>query len=144
MGLASRKLDNHRLHSQALNLDIFDAADKLGIQHVEFSRAYNVDAYHTYYNPGRFAKNSTVIEERINSYKAQGATIRDMESGTLFMLGNLRDIEAAGVLISVLKNNKDTEEDRILVRQKRGDAHPCSPRGSYQIVSSYSSGLRGR
>lgn len=63
----------------------------------QLAKGCNIDAYHVYSNPARFAKNPEVILKNIECYKSQGATIRDMESGTLFMISQLRGVDAATV-----------------------------------------------
>lgn len=108
--------------SPSLTSSILSAAKQTGTAHVKLAKAYNLDAYHVYSNPKRFAKNSKVIEEKIQSYKDQGATVRDMESGTLFMLGQLRHIDTAAVLISVMKHNQETEQQKELMQKREGDA----------------------
>jgi len=108
--------------SETLINSILAAAKQSKICKVELAKAYNLDAYHVYLNPKRFAKDSKVVEERIQSYIDQGATVRDMESGTLFMLGQLRNIDTATVLISVLKHSKETDQQKILMKKREGDA----------------------
>lgn len=108
--------------SQSLINSILLSAENTKTAHVQLAKAYNLDAYHVYSNPTRFAKNSKVIEQKIQEYKDLGATVRDMESGTLFMLGQLRHIDTAAVLISVTKHNEETEEQKILMQQREGDA----------------------
>lgn len=45
-----------------------------------------------------------------------------MGSGTLFMLGQLRHIDTAAVLISVMKHNQETEQQKELMQKREGDA----------------------
>lgn len=108
--------------SESLNNAILRAAEQSNVCHVELTKAYNLDAYHVYLNPKRFAKDSRIVEEKIQSYIDQGATVRDMESGTLFMLGQLRNIDTATVLISVLKHSKETDQQKKLMHKREGDA----------------------
>jgi len=108
--------------SPSLTASILLAAQKINIAHVKLAKAYNIDAYHVFSNSSRFAKNEQVIRDRIQFYKDQGATIRDMESGTLFMLGQLRGIDTAAVLISQIKHNKETEEHKKIMLDREADA----------------------
>jgi purine-nucleoside phosphorylase len=121
-GFSAEEAGKSQPASQSLINSILSAAQKTETSHVELAKAYNLDAYHVYSNPKRFAKNSKIIEEKIQSYKDQGATVRDMESGTLFMLGQLRHIDTAAVLISVMKHNQETEQQKNFMQQREGDA----------------------
>ncbi len=121
-GFSIEEAGKPQLASPSLTGAILSAAKRSGTAHVKLDKAYNLDAYHVYSNPKRFAKNSKIIEEKIQSYKNQGATVRDMESGTLFMLGQLRHIDTAAVLISVMKHNQETEQQKDLMQKREGDA----------------------
>lgn len=121
-GFSAEEARKPQKASLCLINSILIAAQKQGISHIKLAKGYNLDAYHVYNNPKRFAKNSDNVEKRIQSYKDQGATVRDMESGTLFMLGNLRQIDTAAVLISVIKNKQETEQQRQLAQRREGEA----------------------
>lgn len=101
---------------------IAQSALMLGKTAVRRAKSYNIDAYHVFSNPTRFAKNPQRILEKIAYYKSQGATIRDMESGTLFMLGELRHIDVATVLISAIKHGQETEKQKKIMVDREGDA----------------------
>jgi purine-nucleoside phosphorylase len=121
-GFSAEEAGKSQPASQSLINSILSAAQKTETSHVELAKAYNLDAYHVYSNPKRFAKNSKIIEEKIQNYKNLGATVSDMESGTLFMLGQLRNIDTAAVLISVMKHNQETEQQKNFMQQSEGDA----------------------
>lgn len=107
--------------SSSLTSDILLAAQKSSIK-VKLTKAYNLDAFHVYANPKRFAKNAEVILNKIAYYKSQGATVRDMESGTLFMIARLRSIDAATVLISRIKNNIEIQDHEKITLEQEGYA----------------------
>lgn len=121
-GFSLEEAGKSQLASPSLTNSILSAAKQTETAHVKLAKAYNLDAYHVYSNPKRFAKNSKIVEEKIQSYKNQGATVRDMESGTLFMLGQLRHIDTAAVLISVMKHNQETEQQKELMHRREGEA----------------------
>lgn len=121
-GFSPEEADQGQPASPSLISSIISAAQKSKTSRVELAKAYNLDAYHVYSNPDRFAKNGKIIQEKIQSYKDKGATVRDMESGTLFMLGQLRHIDTAAVLVSVMKHNQETENQKSLMQQRENDA----------------------
>lgn len=102
--------------------DIFKVAQKNPNLKLQLAKNYNIDAYHVYSNPARFAKNPDNISKKIQEYKSKGATIRDMESGTLFMISELRGIDATTVLIPRIKHAKETEEQKIISLQREEEA----------------------
>lgn len=108
--------------SQKMISDICLSASKYAGIHIEFAKGYNIDAYHVFSNPSRFAKNPEIILQKIEYYTSQGATIRDMESGTLFMISQLRGIDAATVLIPRIKHGKETEEQKIKSLEREREA----------------------
>lgn len=108
--------------SSEITTDIMRTAKKMRNIRIEFTKGYNIDAYHVYSNPSRFAKNPDVIRKKIEDYKSRGATIRDMESGTLFMISQLRGIEAATVLIPRIKHSKETEDQKKLSLKRECEA----------------------
>jgi uridine phosphorylase len=110
-GYAIEELGMPLKASEKLISEIQAAAARKNVK-VQLAKGYNIDAYHVYSNPARFAKNPEIILKKIEYYKSQGATIRDMESGTLFMISQLRGIDAATVLISKIKHVKETEEQK--------------------------------
>lgn len=101
---------------------ILASAQKNKAEHVKLTKAYNIDAFHVFTNPQWFAKNPEKILKKINYYKSQGATVRDMESGTLLMLGQLRGIEAGCVLIPAIKSNQANTDVREETKRLEGDA----------------------
>lgn len=121
-GFSEEKAGLAQKASPQIIASIQSAAEKSKKSHVAVAKGYNLDAYHVYSNPHRFAKDGKRIEEKIARYKAAGATVRDMESGTLFMLGKLRGIDTGAVLISVAKHNEETEEQKKIMQEREGDA----------------------
>jgi purine-nucleoside phosphorylase len=121
-GFSDEEAGQSQKASPKIIASIQSAAKKANTSHVVLAKGYNLDAYHVYSNPRRFAKDAQRIEDKIARYKAAGATVRDMESGTLFMLGSLRGIDTAAVLISVAKHNYETEEQKKFMQQREGDA----------------------
>lgn len=121
-GFSEEEAGQSQKASPQMIASIKAAAEKSNTAHIALAKGYNLDAYHVYSNPHRFAKDGKRIEEKIAGYKAQGATVRDMESGTLFMLGNLRGIDTGTVLISVAKHNYETEEQKKIMQAREGDA----------------------
>jgi len=108
--------------SASLISAIFAAAKKNNIVDIESAKGYSLDSYHVYFNPDKFAKNSKVIRDKIEYYKSQGATVRDMESGTLFMLGKLRNIDTTTLLVSFAKHANQTESQKKIAQQRETDA----------------------
>lgn len=121
-GFSDEEAGQSQKASPCIIASIQAAAKKAKTAHVTVAKGYNLDAYHVYSNPSRFAKDGKRIEEKIAKYKAAGATVRDMESGTLFMLGKLRGIDTAAVLISVAKHNYETEEQKKIMQEREGEA----------------------
>lgn len=107
--------------SNSLISNLLLAAKKSEIN-VKLTKSYNLDAYHVYSNPTRFAKNADAILNKIAYYKSQGASVRDMESGTLFMIAQLRSIDAATVLISRIKHNMEIQDYEKTTLEQEGFA----------------------
>jgi purine-nucleoside phosphorylase len=121
-GFSFEEIGKPQKASTTLSSSIIAAAKQASVPHVELAKAYNLDAYYVYYDADTFAKNSQIIKDRIQYYKDQGATVRDMESGALFMIGQLRHIDAAALLISVPKHTQQTEEQKKLIQNKELEA----------------------
>lgn len=121
-GFSESEINKPLPAASALVNTIVQTANRMNFAPLEVSKAYSIDAYHVFCNPKRFAKNSHLIEEKIKSYKSQGAQIRDMETGCLYMLGNLRNIETATLLISVMKHHHENEMGKALMQQREGEA----------------------
>lgn len=108
-GFSEEEIGTPLQASSSLTSDILLAAQKSEID-VKLTKAYNIDAFHVYSNPQRFAKSARVVLNKIAYYKLQGATVRDMESGTLFMIAGLRGVDAAAILIPRIKNNIEIQD----------------------------------
>lgn len=102
--------------------DILKSAHNNNAHHVKLTKAYNIDAFHVYTNPQWFAKNPQIIFDKIDYYKSQGATVRDMESGTLLMLGQLRGIDTGCVLIPAIKSNQANSDVKEETKRLEGEA----------------------
>lgn len=120
-GFSAAEIGTPLQASASLTAAILAAAQKSEID-VTLTKAYNIDAFHVYSHPERFAKNAQVILDKIAAYQAQGATVRDMESGTLFMIAHLRGIEAATLLIPRIKNNIETQDSEKTTVELEGRA----------------------
>lgn len=72
---------------------------------------YNIDAFYSFFNPNAVAANAATVRQLQKKYETvDGATVRDMETCAVLMMGKLRGIQAASVLQSVIKHG-DKHED---------------------------------
>jgi uridine phosphorylase len=121
-GFEPEEIDQPIPASRDLLNNIISSAKKFRSIKIKETKNYNIDAYHVYSNPNRFAKNPERIKRKIEFYKSQGATTRDMESGTLFMISQLRGVEAATILIPRIKHNQETEEQKQISLNREKEA----------------------
>eukprot|EP01119_Soliformovum_irregulare_P011523 TRINITY_DN2900_c0_g1_i1.p1 TRINITY_DN2900_c0_g1~~TRINITY_DN2900_c0_g1_i1.p1 ORF type:complete len:285 (+),score=66.65 TRINITY_DN2900_c0_g1_i1:123-857(+) len=67
------------------------------------SRGYNVDGFYAFFDPTNVALNPAVTRQYTTQFQEDGCNVRDMESGALAMLGQVRGIRTAAVLQAVIK-----------------------------------------
>lgn len=107
--------------SRQLVNKIKNVSESLEIDNFETAKAYHLDSYYAHLNAERFSKNPKITLAMAKKYRNKGATVRDMESATLFMLGQLRGIQTACILQSVIKHGVAHEykgQTQVLKREK--------------------------
>lgn len=74
------------------------------------SIGYNIDAFYSFFDPENVAKNVTAVNDLIRYYQQDvHATVRDMETCAVLLVGEMRGMQTASVLQAVVKHGSKHE-----------------------------------
>jgi uridine phosphorylase len=103
-GIASDEWGDAIPTDPVLRKALFEAAKKFPNITTEKGVGYSIDGFYSFFDPKDVAAHPPVVQAMIDEYQQQGCNCRDMESGALLMLGQLRKIRTASVLQAVVKS----------------------------------------
>lgn len=103
-GFADSEAGRAFCSSPELTQQIADAARRLEFKDVASVKAHHVEAYYVHRNPQRFAADAHRASAQARRWETEDYRVCDMESGALFMLGELRSVRTACVLQAIRKH----------------------------------------
>jgi len=74
------------------------------------SKGYTIDAFYAFFDPPNVAENPNQVDEYITQYQQDGCNVRDMESASVLLVGQMRGIQTAAVLQAVIKSGNHHED----------------------------------
>jgi len=94
---------------KALVQSLIDSAPSFPEIKVVPSIGYNIDAFYSFLDPLKVAKNASRVKEMIATYEKKGANCRDMETCAVLLVGQVQGIRTASVLQAVVKHGSKHE-----------------------------------
>mmetsp|Transcript_3435 Transcript_3435/g.13068 ORF Transcript_3435/g.13068 Transcript_3435/m.13068 type:complete len:278 (-) Transcript_3435:94-927(-) len=96
---------------KALVQALMDIGQTMPEIQVKQSTGYNIDAFYAFLDPENVAVNPQGVLNLEKKYSDLGASVRDMETCAILLLGQVRKIRTASVLQAVVKHDPTKHED---------------------------------
>jgi uridine phosphorylase len=79
---------------------------------IKKSTDYNIDAFYSFFDPNNVAANPENVRGYIKEYQQEGATVRDMETCAVLLIGEMRKehVRTGSVLQAVVKHGASHED----------------------------------